>query len=90
MTFTEDDTVTLTTNAFNVVQQTPYIPPTPAPTWYVTMPEPISYEFRVVEYMKDGKIDKVALQMCKHIHDQYGNIKTQGIWQEVPRTQIQL
>jgi hypothetical protein len=81
--------VTLTTSTFNVVQSTSY-PAAPPKTWSVTMPEPISYEFRVVEYMKDGKIDKVALQMCKHTHDQYGNIKTQGIWQEVPRTQIQL
>ena len=82
--------MTLTTSTFSVNQQTPYIPPTPPTTWHVTMPEPISYEFRVVEYMKDGKIDKVALQVCMHTHDQYGNIKLQGIWQEVPRIQVTL
>jgi len=80
--------MTLTTNTFIVNQQTPF--PPPSPSWSITMPEPISYEFLVAEYMKDGKIDKVALQMCKHTHDQYGNIKIQGFWQEVPRVQIQL
>ena len=79
----------LTTSTFNVVQSTSY-PAAPPPTWSVVMPEPISYEFRVVEYMKGEKIDKVALQVCKNTHDQYGNIKTLGKWQEVPRTQIQL
>ena len=54
--------MTLTTSTFNVLQQTPY-PPPPSPSWFITLPEPFSYEFRVVEYMKDGKIDKVALQL---------------------------
>jgi hypothetical protein len=85
----KDDTVILTTSTFNVVQSTSY-PAAPPPNWSVTMPEPISYEFRVAEYMKDGKIDKVALQVCMHTHDQYGNIKLHGTWQEVPRIQIQL
>ena len=47
----------LTTNTYYgllPVQNTP-IPPT------VMMPEPISYELQVVECIKDGKIDKVAL-----------------------------
>lgn len=81
--------MTLTTTIFGVNQQIPF-PPPPAPSWSVTLPEPISYEFRVAEYMKDGKIDKVALQVCMHTHDQYGNIKLHGIWQEVPRIQIEL
>jgi hypothetical protein len=84
--------VILTTNTFTVNQLTPFPPPPPppSPSWSVTIPEPISYEFRVAEYMKDGKIDKVALQVCMHTHDQYGNIKLHGTWQEVPRIQLPL
>ena len=77
----------LSTTQFSVIQQTTFSPP-PPPSWSVTMPDPISYEFRVVEYMKDGKIDKVALQVCMHTHDQYGNIKLHGTWQGVPRIQL--
>jgi hypothetical protein len=75
----------LTTNTFYglpAVQTTP-----PAPSF--TMPEPISYEFQVVERIKDGKIDKVALQVKRNTHDQYGNIKTHGIWEDVPRVKIE-
>ena len=69
----------------------PYVPPptTPqAPTF--TMPDPISYEFQVVEYMQDEKITKVALQVKLNTHDQYGNIKLHGTWQDVPRVQVNL
>ena len=82
----EDGIVILSTTQFSVLQQTTFSPP-PPPIW-ITMPDPISYEFRVVEYMKDGKIDKVALQVCMHTHDQYGNIKLHGTWQGVPRIQL--
>lgn len=79
----------LSTNTF--VGIPPYVPvPAAAPAPTIILPDPISYEFRVVEYMKDGKIDKVALQVCMHTHDQYGNIKLHGIWREVPRIQIPL
>lgn len=85
----EDDTVILSTSTF--VGIPPYVPaPSPPPSPTITLPDPISYEFRVVEYVKDGKIDKVALQVCMHTHDQYGNIKLHGSWQEVPRIQQQL
>jgi hypothetical protein len=63
-----------------------YTPPAPS----ITMPEPISYEFQVVEHIEDGKIGKVALQVRRHIHDQYGNIKIYGIWEDVPRVQVKL
>jgi len=68
----------------------PYITPaTPsAPTF--TMPDPISYEFQVVEYMEGDRVAKVALQVKKNIHDQFGNVKTAGFWQEVPRIQMKL
>ena len=73
----------LTTNTFygTSVQQTP-----PAPS--ITMPEPISYEFQVVEYMENDKIMKVSLQVKKNIHDQYGNINTAGYWIDVPRIKL--
>ncbi len=52
------------------------------------MTEPISYEFQVVEYMENDKIMKVSLQVKKNIHDQYGNIKTHGLWVDVPRIKL--
>jgi hypothetical protein len=52
------------------------------------MVEPIGYEFQVVEYMEGDRIAKVALQVKRNIHDQYGNIKTHGIWMDVPRIKI--
>jgi hypothetical protein len=75
----------LSTNIFYVTP--PAVTP-PLPQF--TMPEPLSYEFQVVEYIQDGKVTKVALQIKQNTHDQYGNIKTHGIWQEVPRQQVRL
>ena len=78
---------TLSTNTyFGATPQTPPIPPAPS----ITMPEPISYDFQVVEYIEDGKITKVALQVKRNTHDQYGSIKMHGTWQDVPRVQIQM
>ena len=77
----------LTTNTYyGLPPQTPVTPPSPA----FTMPEPISYEFQVVEHVDDGKITKVALQVRRHTHDQYGNIKLHGTWEDVPRVQFKL
>jgi len=59
-----------------------------APTF--TMPDPISYEFQVVEYMEGDRIVKVALQAKRNTHDQFGNIKLAGFWQDVPRIQMKL
>lgn len=74
---------TLTTNTFfGAVPTQPPTPPAPS----ITMPEPISYEFQVVEHVdEEGKITKVALQVRRHTHDQYGNIKLHGTWEDVPR-----
>ena len=77
----------LTTNTYYGIAPVQQTPPTPQ----FTMPEPISYEFQVVEHIhEDGKIGKVALQMKRNIHDQFGNIKIHGIWEDVPRVQIKL
>ena len=78
---------TLSTNTyFGPPPPTPPIPPAAS----ITMPEPISYEFQVVEYMEDNKITKVALQVKRNTHDQYGNIKIAGTWQDVPRVQMHM
>ena len=77
----------LSTNTFYVISPAPPVTP-PLPQF--TMPEPLSYEFQVVEYIQDDKVTKVALQIKQNTHDQYGNIKTHGIWQEVPRQQVRL
>jgi hypothetical protein len=76
---------TLTTNTyFGIAPPTPSTPPAPS----IQMPEPISYEFQVVEHVEDNKITKVALQVRRHVHDQYGNIKIHGNWEDVPRVRI--
>ena len=77
----------LTTNTFfGTVPPAPPIQTPMAPS--ITMPEPISYDFQVVEYVEDGKITKVALQVKRNTHDQYGNIKIHGTWEDVPRVRI--
>lgn len=77
----------LTTNTYTTV---PVIQTnTSGPT--ITLPEPISYEFQVVEYIDDDeKITRVALQVRKNTHDQYGNLKVIGSWEEVPRIKLKL
>ena len=83
--------MTLTASTFTgIIPFIPVItPPAPmAPTF--TFPDPISYEFQVVEYIQEDKVTKVALQIKQNTHDQYGNIKTHGTWQDVPRVKINL
>lgn len=77
----------LTTNTYTTV---PVIQTnTSGPT--ITLPEPISYEFQVVEYIDDDeKITRVALQVRKNTHDQFGNLKVIGSWEEVPRIKLKL
>lgn len=77
----------LTTNTYTTV---PVVQTnTSGPT--ITLPEPISYEFQVVEYIDDNeKITRVALQVRKNTHDQYGNLKVIGSWEEVPRIKLKL
>ena len=78
---------TLTTNTYyGAPPPTPPTPPIPS----ITLPEPLSYEFQVVEFIQDDKVTKVALQIKQNTHDQYGNIKTHGTWQDVPRVKINL
>jgi len=79
----------LTTNTyFGSVPPAPIVQTPSAPS--ITMPEPISYEFQVVEHVEGNKITKVALQVKRNTHDQYGNIKIHGTWEDVPRVQFKL
>lgn len=63
-------------------------PPVPSPM-PVTFVKPLSYEFRVAEYLDDkGKITKVALQwqIWEHGEDGFGSLLQ--TWMDVPRVQF--
>ena len=79
----------LTTNIYYGAVPPAPIPVAPQPAPSITMPEPISYEFQVVEFIDKNKITKVALQVKRNTHDQYGNIKIHGTWQDVPRVKVE-
>ena len=81
----------LSTSTFTGIIPIPMVampPPQIAPQ--IMMPDPISYEFQVVEYIEDDKVTKISLQVKRNTHDQYGNIKIAGIWLDVPRVQVKL
>jgi hypothetical protein len=63
----------------------------PTSTQYpLTVPKPISYEFRVVEYTELDKVTKVKLQYKIIYHDEYGAMTYEDKWKEVPRIKIAL
>lgn len=53
----------------------------------VMMAKPVSYEFRVVEHVKDGEIVKVGLQYQVWEHDNYGTGNVKQTWTDVVRVQ---
>ena len=57
------------------------------PNSSVMVAKPLSYEFRVVEHMKDGEIVKVGLQYQVWEHDNYGTGNVKLTWTDVPRVQ---
>ena len=63
------------------------LPPTP-PQQYTTIVKPITYQFQVVEYVKDDKIVKVELQVQATTHDEFGNVITSSGFKPVPRIQV--
>lgn len=66
--------------------ETSYItPPTPMA---VTVVNPVTYQFQVIEYMKDDKIVKVELQVQATTHDVTGNVIHSSGFTAVPRIQI--
>ena len=77
---------TLTTITFFGLPPVVQTPTSPS----FTMPEPISYDFQVVEYVEKDKVVRVALQVRRNTHDQYGNLKLLGSWQDAPRVKVNL
>lgn len=57
------------------------------PNSSVMVAKPLSYEFRVVEHMKDGEIVKVGLQYQVWEHDNYGAGFVKQTWTDVVRVQ---
>ena len=55
----------------------------------VTMAKPLSYDFRVAEYV-DGadKVVKVGLQVAVFEHDNYGVRQLRKDWTDVPRVRL--
>ena len=53
----------------------------------VTIPKPLSYEFRVVEHVKDGQIMKVGLQYQVWEYDNSGTGIVKRPWTDVERVQ---
>ena len=49
---------------------------------------PLSYEFRVVETVEDGRVTKVGLQFQVWEHDEFGSGIVKQYWQDVPRVQM--
>jgi hypothetical protein len=74
-----------TVNTPNKLDTQTYSSPTPPP---ITIVKPVSYQFQVVEYMKDDKIVKVELQAQATTHDEYGNVISSSGFKPVPRIQL--
>jgi hypothetical protein len=49
--------------------------------------KPVSYEFRVVEHVKNGEVVKVGLQYQVWEHDNYGTGNVKQTWTDVVRVQ---
>lgn len=63
-------------------------PPTPVAV-PVDFVKPLSYEFRVAEFIgNEDKIVKVALQVQVWEHDEFGSGHIKQTWAEVPRIKI--
>jgi hypothetical protein len=57
----------------------------------VTILKPLSYEFRVAEYVNDAdEVVKVGLQVCISEHDTYGVRNVIQGWTDVERVKIKL
>jgi len=73
----------------NKLETQSYTPPVMSPP-PVTVVKPVSYQFQVVEYMKDDKVVKVELQAQATTHDENGNIMYSSGFKPVPRIQLPL
>jgi hypothetical protein len=54
----------------------------------VTVAKSLSYEFRVAEYIKDGKVMEVKLQVATFEHDNYGVRQLRRDFTNVERIQL--
>ena len=59
------------------------------PTSSVTLPKPLSYEFRVAEFVNEkDEVQKVGLQVKVWEHDSYGMSMLKKDWADVPRVKL--
>lgn len=58
------------------------------PSSTVMVAKPLSYKFRVAEYVKDGKVMKVNLQVATFEHDNYGTRQMREDFTDVERIQL--
>lgn len=58
------------------------------PLMSITAAQTVTYQFQVVEYMKDDKVMKVELQVQATNHDSTGNVLHSSGFMPVPRVQI--
>lgn len=82
--FSPSTTKTLETQTTSVPQ--PIV--TQPPPVSMTFVKPISYQFQVAEYEKDGAIVKVELQVQATTHDERGNVMFSSGFVPVPRIKL--
>lgn len=65
------------------------VPVPPQQSQMVPFVKPVSYEFRVAEFVDDdGKVERVKLQVQVWEHDEYGAGIVKQFWSDVPRIKI--
>lgn len=62
------------------------------PTYSISIPKPVSYEFRVAEFYADipENVVKVGLQVQVYEHNQYGTPTILKGWTDVERVKVKL
>lgn len=83
-TFTPNTCKSLETVTTNIPQPTVMQPPPVS----MTFVKPVSYQFQVVEYEKDGAVVKVELQVQATTHDERGNVMYSSGFTPVPRIKL--
>lgn len=64
----------------------PVTMPAQPPPIYI--PTPVTYQFRVIEYVDDNKIVKVELQVQTTLHTSTGSIASSSGFTAIPRIQL--
>lgn len=83
-TFSPSNSKSLETVTTSIPQTTVINPPPVS----MTFVKPISYQFQVAEYEKDGAIVKVELQVQATTHDERGNVLYSSGFMPVPRVKL--